>query len=56
MKTYMVEVTELRTAAVEVEADNEEQAREEASALYFEEKLEFNDIEMSIGDVEICDV
>jgi len=56
MKTYLVNMSELRTAVIEVEAESEEEARAEASALYFEEKLEFDNTQMGIGDVELSDV
>ena len=55
MATYLVNMSELRTAVVEVEAESEQEARKEASALYFEEKLEFDNIQMGIGDVELSD-
>ena len=56
MATYQVNISELHTAVIEVEAGSEEEARAEASALYFEEKLEFDDVQMGIGDVELLDV
>jgi hypothetical protein len=56
MATYLVNMSELHTAVIEVEAGSDEEARKEASALYFEEKLEFDDIEMSIGEVDLLDV
>ena len=56
MATYLVNMSELRTAVIEVEAESEEEARAEASALYFEEKLEFDNTQMGIGDVELSDV
>ena len=55
MATYLVNMSELRTAVVEVEAESEQEARAEASALYFEEKLYFDNIQMGIGDVELSD-
>ena len=56
MATYLVNMSELHTAVIEVEAESEEEARAGASALYFEEKLYFDEIQMGIGDVELLDV